>query len=335
MPIKALVAGLVCLTALPGPAPAQEAASFSGKTVTIYVGYGPGGGYDLYGRVLARHLGRHLPGHPAVVVSNMPGAASIRAANYVYNVAPKDGTALGIVAQSVAEDQLLGTTGVSYDVAKFAWIGRIASNIEVSYVWHTAPVKTVEDLRTTEATFAGTGPSSIIYPRLLNSIAGMKWKVVPGYNTTSVAHLAMQRGEVDGAMSSLNTIKTTQRDWLEQGLIRLIVQYALERSSEFARVPAVVEFGKTQDDRDVLAFYANSGTVGRAVLAPPGLSADTVKVLRAGFDATLNDPEFLAEIKTAKLEFDPMPGAELQALVEAATRVRPAVLARAQAARAN
>jgi tripartite-type tricarboxylate transporter receptor subunit TctC len=316
------------------PASAQEAAAnLTGKTVTIYIGFGPGGGYDLYGRVLARHLGKHLPGHPTVVVSNMPGAASVRAANYVYAVAPKDGTALGIVAQSVGEEQLVGTSGVSYDVAKFNWIGRFAANVEVAYVWHAAPVKTIEDLKTTEATFAGTGPSSLIYPRLLNSIAGMKWKLVNGYNTTSVAHLAMQRREVDGATSSLNTLKTTQRDWLDNGLIRILVQFALKRNAEMSGIPAVVEFGNTQDDKDVLSFYASSGAVGRAVIAPPDMPPERVAMLRAAFAATLKDADFLAEIETTKLEFDPLPGAELQTLVEASTKVSSTVLQRARAVR--
>jgi tripartite-type tricarboxylate transporter receptor subunit TctC len=317
------------------PALAQEPPSLAGKTVTVYVGFGPGGGYDLYGRVLARHLGKHLPGRPAVVVSNMPGAASIRAANYVYNVAPKDGTALGIVAQSIAEEQLLGVAGVSYDVGKFAWIGRFSANVEVAYVWHAAPVKTVDDLKTTEATFAGTGPASLIYPRLLNAIAGMKWKVVTGYNTTASAHLAMQRREVDGATSSLNTLKTTQRDWLDQGLVRILVQFALARRNDFADVPAVVELGATPEDKEVLGFYANSGAVGRAVMAPPGLPADRIAMLRSAFDATMKDGEFLSEIATTKLEFDPMTGTELQALVEASTRVSSAVLARARTVRSE
>ncbi len=323
---------LVAVLAL-GSAPAAAQDTLAGKTVTISVGFGPGGGYDLYARVLARHLGRHLPGHPAVVVSNMPGAASIRAANYIAKVAPKDATALGMVAQSIAEEQLLGVAGVSYDVAKLAWIGRISSNVEVAYVWHTAPVKTLDDLKTTEATFAGTGPSSSIYPRLINAIAGMKWKVIGGYNTTSAAHLAMQRREVDGATSSLNTLKTRQRDWLDQGLIRILVAFALKRSPEFANVPAVVELAKTPEDRAVLSFYANSGAVGRAVIAPPGMTAERVAMLRAAFDATMQDPDFRAEIATTKLEFEPMTGAELQTLVEAAARVSGAVLARARAAR--
>jgi tripartite-type tricarboxylate transporter receptor subunit TctC len=324
---------LVAFLALPalGPAAAQD--SFAGRTVTIAVGFGPGGGYDLYARVLARHLGRHLPGQPTVVVSNLPGAASVRATNYIANVAPKDGTALGMVAQSIAEEQLLGTAGVSYDVNKLGWIGRIAANIEVAYVWHAAPVKALDDLRTTEATFAGTGPSSSIYPRLLNAIAGMKWKVVAGYNTTSAAHLAMERREVDGATSSLNTLKTTQHEWLDHGLIRVLVAFATRRSAELASVPAVVELATTAEDRAVLAFYASSGAVGRALIAPPGMPAERIALLRRAFDATMRDAAFRAEIATMRLDFEPLAGAELQALVDAATRVSGTVLARARAAR--
>jgi tripartite-type tricarboxylate transporter receptor subunit TctC len=334
MRVIGLSAALLLLA--PASAPAQTAApSLAGKTVTIYVGYGPGGGYDLYARVLSRHMPRHLPGTPAMVVVNMPGAASVRAANYVYTVVPKDGSAMGIVAQSIGEEQMLGTSGVAYDIAKFNWIGRFAGNVEVSYVWHTSRIKTIDDLRTHEANFAGTGPSSAIYPRLLNAIAGMKWNVVLGYNTTADGHLAMERGEVDGVTSSLNTLKTTQAEWLEKGLIRVLVQYALARSPDLPDVPAVVEFGKRPEDVDVLKFYANSGMVGRAVLAPPGLPAARVEMLRAAFAATLQDPEFLAEVKKLNLDLQPMSGAELQALVEKSTQASPAVLARARAARSE
>jgi tripartite-type tricarboxylate transporter receptor subunit TctC len=237
------------------------------------------------------------------------------------------------VAQSIAEEQLLGTVGVSYDVTKFNWIGRLASNVEVSYVWHTAPVRTIEDLKRTEATFAGTGPSSAIYPRLLNAIAGMKWKVVLGYDTTAAGHLAMERGEVNGATSSLNTLKTTEPEWLQQGLIRILVQYALERSPDLAKIPAVVEFGVTDEDKEVLRFYANSGTIGRAVIAPPNMTADRVDMLRTAFDATMKDPDFLKEIEATKLEFEPLTGAQLQAIVEAASRISRSSLDRARAAR--
>jgi tripartite-type tricarboxylate transporter receptor subunit TctC len=328
---------VVCLILLhAGAALAQEASpNLASKTVTIYVGYGPGGGYDLYARTLARHFGKHIPGRPAVVVSNMPGAASIRAANYVYAVAPRDATALGIVAQSIAEEQLLGTPGVSYDVARFNWIGRFASNVEVSYVWHTTPVKTVNDLKTTEATFAGTGPSSSVYPRLLNSMLGMKWKVVAGYGTTAAAHLAMQRREVDGATSSLSTLKTTQPGWLERKLIRILVQLSRQRSRELADIPAVVELGRTQEDKDLLAFYAASGAVGRAVIAPADVPSDRIAMLRSAFSATMKDPDFLADIAATRLELEPLAGTELQALVEASTKVSETVLQRARAARAE
>lgn len=327
---------LLALSLLPATADRAAAqASLAGRTVTVYVGFGPGGAYDLYARLLARHMPRHLPGTPNMVVSNMPGAASVRAANYVYSVAPPDGTALGIVAQSIGEEQLLGTPGVSYDVTKFNWIGRFAANVEISYVWHRSPIKTIEDLRTTEASFAGTGPSSITYPRLLNSIAGMKWKVVPGYNTTSAAHIAMERGEVDGATSSLTALKTTMADWVSRKMIRVIVQYAAVRAPELPDVPAVVEFGKGSEDIDVLKFYANSGLVGRSVLAPPGLPPERVDMLRQAFAATMRDPEFLAEIKKLNLDFDPMMGVELQSLAESSTKVSNAVLARARAARPN
>lgn len=331
--ISPLILALSLLPAIGDEAAAQ--ASLAGKTVSVYVGFGPGGGYDLYARLLARHMPRHLPGTPGMVVSNMPGAASVRAANYVYAVAPSDGTALGIVAQSIAEEQLLGTPGVSYDVTKFNWIGRFAANVEVSYVWHTSPIKTIEDLRTTEASFAGTGPSSITYPRLLNSIAGMKWKVVPGYNTTSAGHIAMERGEVDGATSSLNALKTSLADWLSKKMIRVIVQYAPTRSPELPDVPAVVEFGKEPEDVGVLKFYANSGLVGRSVVAPPGLPPERVNMLRKAFADTIRDPQFLAEIKKLNLDFEPMMGAELQSLVEGSTKISNAVLARARAARPN
>ena len=328
-----LILALSLVSAIQSDAAAQT--SLAGKTVTIYVGFGPGGGYDLYARVLARHMSRHLPGAPNIVVSNMPGAASVRAANYVYAVAPPDGTAMGILAQSIGEEQLLGTPGVSYDVSKFNWIGRFAANVEVSYVWHTSPIKTIEDLKTTEASFAGTGPSSITYPQLLNSISGMKWKVVPGYNTTSAGHIAMERGEVDGATSSLNALKTTLADWLSKKMIRVIVQYAPTRSPELLDVPAVVEFGKEQEDIEVLKFYANSGLVGRSVVAPPGMPLDRTNMLRKAFADAVQDPQFLAEIRKLNLDFEPMMGTELQSLVRSSTKISDAVLARARAARAN
>jgi tripartite-type tricarboxylate transporter receptor subunit TctC len=329
-------AAVAYLSLLSAAASGQESPpNRGGRTVTIYVGTGAGSGYDLYARVFARHWGNHLPGRPALVVSNMPGAATIRASNYLYSVVPKDGSAVGIVAQSIAEEQLLGTAGVKYDVTRFNWIGRFAPNIELTYVWHSSRIKSIDDLKRIEATFAGTGPSSLIYPRLLNAMAGMKWKVVQGYNTTPAAHLALQRGEVDGATSSLNTLKTTEPDWLENGLVRIIVQLAQRRSRELPLVPAVVELATNPEDRDVLSFYAASGAIGRALIAPPDMASDRVAMLRKSFDETMRDRDFLADITSTKLAFEPLSGAELQTLVIAATKVSEAVLQRARAARGD
>ena len=161
----------------------------------------------------------------------------------------------------------------------------------------------------------------------------MKWKVVLGYDTTAAGHLAMERGEVNGATSSLNTLRTTELEWLQNGLIRILVQYALRRSPDLPDIPAVVEFGVTDEDKEVLGFYANSGAIGRTLIAPPNMAADTVSILRTGFDATMKDPEFLADIQAAKLEFEPLSGAQLQMIVEQAGRLSPGAVARARAAR--
>jgi tripartite-type tricarboxylate transporter receptor subunit TctC len=325
-----LLVAVAALLTTPGNAQSPDA--LKGKTVTIYVGYGSGGGYDMYARVMARYIGRYLPGNPTVVVSNMPGAESLIAANYIYDVAPKDGTAVGIVAQEVAEEQALGTAGVRYDVTKFNWIGRIASNVEITYVWHTVPVKTIEDVKYHETILAGTGPTSEIYPRLLNEIAGTKFKVILGYNTTADGHLAMQRGEVEGATSSYNTLRTAYPEWLDKKLVNILVQFALQRSPNMPDVPAVVELGKTEQDKQLLTFYANSDVVGRSVMAPSGMPDDRVQMLRSAFDSTMKDPDFIADIQSSKMEYDPMPGAPLQKLFERAVDVSPAVLERARAA---
>ena len=303
---------------------------YASKTVTLYVGSGAGGGYDLYGRVVGRHLGRHLPGNPAIAVSNMPGAGSIIMTNFMMAVAPKDGTALGIPMQQIREDQLLGAQGARYDVTKLTWIGRISSNVELSYVWHTVPVQTVYDLEKRETTFAGSGATSIIYPRLLNAMTKEKWKLIPGYITTAPAHLAMERGEVEGASSSLNTLRTATPDWLGRKMVRIIIQYADERHPDLPDVPTPMEVVSTPDDRAAMRFYTNRGSLGRAILAPPGLPPERVAELRAAFMAMTKDPAFLAEIEKAGLELAPMPGADVQAMIERAAKVAPAVLERAR-----
>lgn len=311
-------AAIATVTMLAAPSYAQSAEqAFRGKTVNIYIGFAPGGGYDFYGRLVARHLGKHIPGNPNVVAQNMPGAGSFKAANYLYAVAPKDGTAMGIVTQTIALEEALGTKGVLYKSAEFNWIGRATAIVEVSLTWETSKAKTIEDVKHNVIPVAGTGSGSPSegYPKLLNGVAGTKFKVITGYTGSTGGMLAMERGEVDGALTSWNTLRLTKQDWLKNKKINLLVQYTLEREPDLADVPTIVELGTTPLDKKVLTFYASGAAVGRSFAAPPGVPADRVKVLRAAFDDMLKDPAFLAEIEKTKAEFRPLSGEKLQTLI--------------------
>jgi tripartite-type tricarboxylate transporter receptor subunit TctC len=311
-------AGTVALaSSLASPANAQDRPDSAAKTVTIISSFASGGGYDLYARLYAGHVGRHLPGAPAVLVQNMPGAGGLVGTNYIYNVAPKDGATMGVVPQTVAITQVLGAQGVKYDVAKFNWVGRITSNTEVQQTWHTSKVKTIADAKTYPAILAGTGPgsSSVVFPMILTELFGMKFKVTSGYEGANMASLAMERGEVEGIVRPWSVIKTVNPEWLSEKKINLIVQYAVRRNPELKEVPAVVELAQNDVQRQILTLYASGSDIGRAIVAPPGLSPGAVATLREAFDATMKDPQFLAEIRKSKLDFDPLPGAELQQIV--------------------
>lgn len=331
---KCCVASAVAVMALlPAAASAQSVEQFyKGKTVNLYIGFAPGGSYDFYGRLVARHLGKHIPGQPNVVAQSMPGAGSFKAANFLFNVAPKDGTAMGIVSQTMALEEALKTSGVQYKSAEFNWIGRTTSIVEVTLTWHTSKAKTIQDVLTHETPVASTGPGSpsMGYPLLLNAVAGTKFKIITGYPGSTDGMLAMERGEVEGALTSWNTLKVAKRNWLDNKQINLLVQYTLERSPELPNVPAVVELGKKPEDKEMLAFYASGGEVGRSFLATPGIPAERVKALRAAFDATMNDKEFRAEIEKAKAEFNPMSGEQLQKLIANVANASPAMIARMQ-----
>jgi tripartite-type tricarboxylate transporter receptor subunit TctC len=286
------------------------------KKIGLYIGYTPGGSYDLYGRLVARHLGRFLPGQPTVVPQNMPGAGSLNAANYVYNIAPKDGTALGVVVETLALEQNLGNPAVQYDARRFTWIGRVASSNNVQLVWHTSKVQSFEDAKHIEAAMAGS-PGNIgeLVPRLLNSVVGTKFKVIAGYPASAEGMLAMERGEVDGTTTSWAALKSTKQDWLKEKKIRIILQDLPERSAELPDVPCLVELGQNPADRELLSLYASGGVVGRSILAPPGLPAEITRALRDGFMAMTGDPAFIAELTKANVDLDPLAGEQLERVV--------------------
>jgi len=328
MLVLGLLAGII---APAGAVPARaepNGDALRGKTITVYCACGVGSGYDFIARLLARHIGRQIPGNPNVVVSNMPGGLGIPTANFIYNGAPKDGTAIAMPLQNIAEEQVLGSTNIQYDASKFGWIGRLAPNVEIAYVWHSVPVKAFDDLKRRETIFAANGPSATLYPTLLNVTTGTKIKLVRGYGPTPVVHLALQRGEVEGMTGSLGVIKTLAPEWMQNKTVTILVQYQRERHPQLSDVPAVMELMSTDADRDLFGFFINSATIGRSFLAPPGLAEDRLALLRGAFQRMLGDQEFLAEVAQAKHDIAPLPGTELQRIAERQLNVSSALLER-------
>jgi tripartite-type tricarboxylate transporter receptor subunit TctC len=315
-----LVALPAAMAALPSAAAAQPADQFfKGKNIRLYIGFDGGGTYDYYGRLVARFLGRHLPGEPTVIAQSMPGSGSLRAANYLFSAAPKDGTALGVITQTTAIEDALRSPGAQFKAAEFNWIGRMTAILEVHFTWKTSKAMTIADARAHEIPLAGTGAGSPSegYPKLLNALAGTKFKIISGYPSSTAGMLAMERGEVDGALTSWNTLKRTRQQWLQNRDINVLVQYGAERHPEMPDIPSVLEVATTPEGRAALAFYISGAELGRSLVAPPGLPPDRVAQLRAAFDAMLKDREFLAEIEKGGQEFYPASGDQVQRLIAA------------------
>jgi len=306
------------VTLLPQVVAAQPADQFfKGKTINLYIGFGGGGTYDYYGRLVARFIGRHIPGEPTVIAQSMPGSGGLRAANYLFSAAPKDGTAVGVITQTAAIEDALRSPGVQYKAAEFNWIGRMTAILEVHFTWKTSKAKTIEDARQHEIPVAGTGSGSPSegYPKLLNALAGTKFKIISGYPSSTAGMLAMERGEVDGGLTSWNTLKRTKEQWLQNHDINVLVQYGTERHPEMRDIPTILETARTPEGRAAMAFYIGGAELGRSLAAPPGLPADRIKLLRAAFDAMLKDRDFLAEIEKSGQEFYPASGEEVQRLI--------------------
>jgi tripartite-type tricarboxylate transporter receptor subunit TctC len=292
--------------------------AFAGKTVTMIIGFGPGGGYDLWARVVARHIGKHLPGNPTVAPQNMEGAGSYRAANFIYNVAPKDGTTIAAIARDAALGPLTGAPGAQFDATKFSWLGTPAIETNICIAYHTASVKTVHDLTEKELVVADTGPGTGTrsYPKALNDILGMKFRIVGGYPSSADVFLAMERGEVQGICESLDSVKIRRPDWIPSGTVSVLFQGGTKPNPELKDVPFVVDLAQKPDDKQAIEFlYAGQG-IGRPFIAPQNLPPDRLKMLRDAFDATMKDPEFIAEAGLRKLTLDPEDGEHLEALIK-------------------
>jgi tripartite-type tricarboxylate transporter receptor subunit TctC len=301
-----------------GSATAQTPGAFAGKTVTMYIGFGPGGGYDMWARVVAAHIGKHLSGNPTVTPENLPGGGSYRAAGFMYNVAPKDGTAIALIARDAALGPLTGAPGAQFDATKLSYLGTPAIETNICITNNTAVVKTAHDLTEKELIVGDTGPGTgtHTYPLALNNILGMKFKPVGGYTSSATVFLAMERGEVDGICESLDSVNVRKPDWIASGTVSVLFQGGIKPNPTLKNVPFVVDLATKPEDKQAIEFlYAGQG-IGRPFIAPPGLPPERLKMLRDAFDATMTDPEFIAEANLRKLTIDPENGEQLEALIK-------------------
>jgi tripartite-type tricarboxylate transporter receptor subunit TctC len=332
---KLLALLAVAFCAMNVPARADDVADFyRGKRITLVIGYGTGGGYDTYARMLARFLSEHIPGNPNIIAQNMPGAGSRSAANWLYNVAPKDGTVIAILSQTTPTDQALGQSGIQFDARKFNWIGNMVVVNNILFVSATSGVKTIEDAKKKVLAMGATGASSpsVLYPQVSNNLLGTKFKIVSGYPGGGDINLAVERGEVDGRGSdSWASMKANNQAWLREKKINILFQVGPKREADLD-APLWRELGRTDEEREILDVLSGDVAVGRPILTAPDVPADRVKALRQAFEQTVHDPKFLAAAKQANMYFNPLPGEELQRIVGRIVSQPPELIAKVKAA---
>ena len=325
----------VALVGLGAAASAQTPEQFyAGKTVDFVIGYPPGGSNDTLGRLVARHISKHIPGKPTVVPKNQPGAGSFLAVNTIFNVSPKDGTVIGIGAPTTPLDEKLGTQGVRFKTAELNWIGRLDSLVNIVFMWKTSPVKTFADAQKIQSTLSATGIGSTvsIYPTVMNNLFGTKFKLIMGYKGSSEAMLAVERGEAEGHSTSWTALKVAHPDWLRDKNVTILVQFALKRHAELPDIPTAVDLARNDEERAILRAIMNATEVGTAFFTTPGVPADRLTTLRRAFDATVRDPELLADAEKIHVGVSPMTGEELQTLVAEVSNLPPGLLEKVRAA---
>jgi tripartite-type tricarboxylate transporter receptor subunit TctC len=307
--------GILCS----GSAIAQSTADFySGKQIDMFVGTPAGGGYDQYGRLLGRHMGRHIPGNPQIVIKNLPAAGGRQAMNHVYNIAPRDGTAIGTTIRNVPFDPLFGEAATRIDALKLTWLGSLNNEIPVCVSWHTSPFRTVDDIVRSEILMGTSGQttSDALHPKLLNGIARTNIKLVHGYNGSTGVHLAMERGEVQGRCGlGWDSIVSRYGHWIKERKVSILVQFGLSKHPDLPHVPSLVDLAKSPQDRQLAELMLAPLEMGRPFFAPPGVPADRVAILRRAFDATSRDRDFLADVDKQKAELFPISGDYVEALV--------------------
>jgi tripartite-type tricarboxylate transporter receptor subunit TctC len=326
----ASAAALAATLATQGARSAGVEDFYRGKTVSLLIGYSVGGGYDAYGRLLARHFGKHLPGNPNVVPQNMTGAGSLKAANYLYSVAPKDGSVIGTFSRSQGIAPLLDKA--EFDSTKFTRLGSVTDEVSLCVTRHDAPVKTFNELLATPATFGGEGAGSDpnIFALLYRNVFGAKIKIVTGYPGTNEIQLATERGEVDGLCGlSWSTLKGRYPHWLKDKKANILIQAGIKKQPELPDVPSASELAKQPDQRQILKLMLIGQAMARPFAAPPGIPADRKAALIAAFERTTKDPDFLAEAEKLNFEVNPVNADKLDALLAEAYATPKDVIAKA------
>jgi tripartite-type tricarboxylate transporter receptor subunit TctC len=314
------VLAAIAVVAMSMPSGARSAGVeefYKGRTVSLIIGYSAGSGYDIYARVLARFIGKYIPGNPSIVSQNMPGAGSLKAAMYVHGVAPKDGSVIATIGRSAPIEPLLGDA--QFDGRSFTWLGSIASNSSLCTSWHTTAIKSWPDAMTKPFALAGEGSGSDPdnFARILKNVFGAKVRLVTGYPGGTEMNLAIERGEVDGRCGwSWDSIKSTRPDWLRDKKINLLAVFSLQKAADIpSEVPLIGDLATSDEQRQILRVHLAGQALGRPFFTSPGVPADRKAALRAAFDATMKDPDFVAEITRVKLEVNPASGAEIDRLL--------------------
>jgi tripartite-type tricarboxylate transporter receptor subunit TctC len=334
MKTKLLAAALVVLLAAPAQAQEDVAEFYRGKTVRLIVGIGVGSGYDVNARALARHLGKHIPGNPQIIVQNQPGAGSLTMTNQMYVTGPFDGTVIGASFNGLPTAPLLQPNGVRFESAKINWVGSTNRETQTMYVWHTAPMQTIEDLKTKEMIVGAQAPGSTQYdyPMLGRAMFGLKFKIVTGYKSTSDINLAMERGEVHGTLANWSTVKTLNLKQYQDKLIRILAVWGARKHAELPGIPLIADMATTPEQRQALQLALARLEFGRPFFMPPNVPAARVNAIRRAFDATMKDKEYLADADKLKLEIDPMSGESIAKMLEDIAKTPPDVVARVRTA---
>lgn len=308
------VYAIVPITAAGAQSPAEF---YAGKSIELIIGYPPAGSNDIYGRIVARHLGKYIAGKPSIVVRNMPGAGSLTAANHIYNRAPKDGTVLGVVSAGIPLQAKLGQPQARFEPSKFLWVGRIQSSSSVTMVWHTSNAMTIEDAKKRDIVLSATGAGSTgsLYPNVMNEVLKTQFKLIQGYKGTHEGMLAMERGEAEGHSTTWEAVKSVNMRWVRERMIRILVQHGLHRAPDLPDVPTSVELATNSEDRAVMRAIMGAAEIGKAYFTTPEVPLERVTALRRAFDEMLKDVAFINDVKKVHGELEPMTGEQMQELI--------------------